>query len=258
MCLILISYDMHPEYRLILAANRDEYYNRPTRPLGFWNTNPDILAGKDLRGKGTWLGVTKSGRLSAITNYRDPLSLKDNAPSRGKLLTDFLKGTTTPKENMEHIKRVGHKYNGFNLIAGDISDLYYYSNMEQLVKKIEPGLYGVSNHLLDTPWPKVEKAKALFENIVTVNSNIDPEALFIVLEDNTVPADDQLPDTGVGINWERRLSSIFIKSKTYGTRSSSIILYDRKGHITFIERTFIPSEGKNLKYNTKTFQFAIS
>jgi uncharacterized protein with NRDE domain len=258
MCLIMISYDMHPKYRLIMACNRDEYYNRLTLPLDFWNTSPDILAGKDLRGKGTWLGVTKSGRLSAITNYRDPSTLKDAAPSRGELITDFLKGETAPKTYMEHIKRVGHKYNGFNLIACDIRDCYFYSNMEQMIKKIKPGIYGVSNHLLDTPWPKVKKAKEAFKNIVTVNSIIDPETLFIALKDNTVPADEQLPDTGVGINWERRLSSIFIKSKTYGTRSSSIILYDRKGHITFVERTFIPSEGTDVQYSTKTFQFAIS
>ena len=256
MCLILISYNMHPEYRLILAANRDEFYNRPTRQLGFWNNTPDILAGKDLRGGGTWLGVTKSGRLSAITNYRDPATLKDDASSRGELVTDFLKGKTAPKSYMEHIKRAVNRYNGFNLFAADISDFYYYSNMEQIVKKIKPGVYCISNHLLDTPWPKVEKAKGLFKSIVTVNSKIDPEQLFIVLEDKIRPSEDQLPDTGVGIEWERRLSSIFIRSKLYGTRSSSIILYDRTGHITFIERTFTQAKGKEIKYNTKAFRFS--
>ena len=131
---------MHPEYRLIIAANRDEFYNRPARQLGFWNNTPEILAGKDLRGGGTWLGVTKSGRLSAITNYRDPATLKDDAPSRGELITDFLKGKTAPKTYMEHIKEEGNRYNGFNLFAADISDFYYYSNMEQIVKKIKPGV----------------------------------------------------------------------------------------------------------------------
>jgi len=258
MCLILISYDIHPVYRLIIAANRDEYYNRPTRPLGFWNSTPGILAGRDLRGKGTWLGVTGKGLFAAITNYRDPSTLKDDAPSRGKLITDFLNGKTAPGTYMEHVKRVGQRYNGFNLFTGDISEFYYYSNMEQIIKKIKPGIYGISNHLLDTPWPKVEKAKDFFKNIVTGKDGIDPEDLFAVLEDRTLPSDDQLPDTGVGIDWERRLSSIFIRSKIYGTRSSSVILYDRAGNIKFIERTFIPIEEKEVKQSTKTFQFAIS
>ena len=166
MCLIIFSYDMHPLYRLILAANRDEYYNRPTAPLSFWDDEPGILAGRDLKGNGTWLGVTRTGRIAAITNFRETGFQIENAPSRGHLISNFLVSKESPKTYMEHVKSMGHKFNGFNLFIGDRSELFYYSNRKNHIEKLKPGLYGVSNRFLNTPWPKVTKAKTGLKKLI--------------------------------------------------------------------------------------------
>ena len=241
MCLILFSHNDHPDYRLILAANRDEYYNRPTQPLSFWQDAPSILAGRDLKSKGTWLGVSRSSKIAAVTNFRDPASQKENAPSRGLLVSNFLAGKESPKSYLAQVKTIGHLYNGFNLIVGNGSELYYYSNRGGDFQRMESGLHGISNHLLDTPWPKLEKGKADFQTMLA-GKKINIENIFSILGDRSYPPDDKLPDTGVGLERERLLSSIFITSKDYGTHSSSIVLMKRTGEITFIERTFV-SEG---------------
>lgn len=255
MCLILFAYNRHPDYRLILAANRDEYYNRPTKPLSFWEDVPAILAGCDLKSKGTWLGVSRSGKIAAVTNFRDPASQKENAPSRGLLVSNFLAGKESPQSYLEHVKTIAQMYNGFNLIAGDESGLYYYSNKGNDIQRIEPGLHGLSNHLLDTPWPKVEKGKADFQTVLAGQGEIILEDIFRILSDRSYPPDDELPDTGVGLERERLLSSIFITSADYGTHSSSIVLMERTGKITFVERTFV-SEGSK-KINPQTRKFSI-
>ena len=141
MCLILLSYELHPHYRLILAANRDEFYERPTAPLNYWTDHPDVLAGRDLKGNGTWLGVTRAGRIAAITNYREPASQMENAPSRGILIRDFLIGNTSPEQYLKAVCKMSHTYNGFNLIAGDPSGFYYYSNRASRVRQLQPGLF---------------------------------------------------------------------------------------------------------------------
>ena len=253
MCLLLISYDMHPVYRVVLAANRDEYYNRPTAPLAFWNDMPDILAGRDLKRSGTWLGVTRTGRIAAITNYREPALRYENAPSRGHLVSNFLQGLESPENYLNHIKSSGHRYNGFNLIVGDWSGLFYYSNMADNIKKLKPGLFGLCNHLLDTPWPKVEKGKAAFSALLDGKQTIDIEDIFSILENRTLPPDDMLPDTGVGLSWERVLSPLFIFSPDYGTRSSSIVFVERTGKLTFAERTFDPLHAESSEETTRTF-----
>jgi len=242
----------------VLAANRDEYYERLTEPLAFWNDRPNILAGRDLKGKGAWLGVTRSGRIAAITNYREPFSGLENAPSRGLLVSDFLAGTETPENYLNHIKTIGNSYNGFNLIVGDGSGLYYYSNKGNGIQKLKPGLFGLCNHLLDTPWPKIEKGKAALAALLDGRQTIGVEDVFNILYDRSYPPDEMLPDTGVGIEWERVLSALFITSPFYGTRSSSVILLERTGRLTFAERTFEPVSGEPSENKTRIFSFMIS
>ena len=238
MCLLLLAVQKHPDYKLILAANRDEYYDRPTAPAAFWNEAPHLLAGKDLQAGGTWLGITRQGRIGAITNYRDPASVKTNAPSRGRLVSGFLLGQESPERVLKGLAQEKDRYNGFNLIIGENDQLYWFSHRGQGAQKLSPGFYGLSNHLLDTPWPKVTRSKEAMARLISEEKNPSQEALFQMLHDHMVAADEQLPDTGVGMEWERILSPIFITSPTYGTRSSTIILIDRQLRVTFTEKTF--------------------
>ena len=257
MCLILFLYDTHPDYRLILAANRDEFYDRPTDPLSFWDDAPAVLAGRDLKGKGTWLGITKNGRIAAITNFREPALFNPDAPSRGPLVSDYLTGTMAPEIYLKHIKTIGHRYNGFNLILGDSNGLYYFSNKMDKIKKLKPGLYGLSNHILDTPWPKVEKGKAGLKKLLAKEKRINTEDIFSLLADRTLAPDNRLPDTGIGLKWERILSPLFIASDIYGTRSSSIVLIDRSYEVSFTERSFIPEESGSIKQKTLNYNFRL-
>jgi len=238
MCLILLAFQSHPVYKLIIAANRDEFYERPTLPAAFWEDAPDILGGRDLRAGGTWFGITKTGRIAAITNYRDPSSLTPDAPSRGALVSGFLTGEEDPEAYLAGLALTAADYNGFNLIVGARNHLCWYSNRGDDTQHLMPGIYGVSNHLLNTPWPKVSRGKIALQNMLANETGPFPEILFDMLQDRSIPGDDSLPDTGVGIEWERILSPIFISSPNYGTRSSTILLIDRDDHITFMERTY--------------------
>ena len=238
MCLILLALQQHPSYKLILAANRDEYYDRPSAPPAFWNEAPGLLAGRDLRSGGTWLGITKKGRIAAITNYRDPASTKRNAPSRGWLVRDFLVGSEGTMEYLGKVRQNGGKFNGFNLLVGVRDELCWYSNRSGEIAKLSRGLHGISNRLLDTPWPKVIRGTQGISQILGKDVEISTEILFDLLQDRTQASEEILPDTGVGIEWERILSPVFIVSPTYGTRSSTLILIDKKDQVTFIDRTF--------------------
>ncbi len=237
MCLLLLAVRSHPVYKLAIAANRDEFYERPTAPAAFWEDAPDILGGRDLRAGGTWFGITRKGRMAAITNYRDPASLKPHAPSRGELVSGFLVGEEDPESYLARLALKAGDYNGFNLIVGESDRLYWYSNRGDGVRHLMPGIYGVSNHILDTPWPKVSRGKTALENILSRKPLPSPEGLMDILLDRSIPGDESLPDTGVGIEWERILSPVFILSPDYGTRSSTILLIDRENHVTFLERT---------------------
>jgi uncharacterized protein with NRDE domain len=239
MCLILFAYKKHPHYPLVFAANRDEFYERPSETASFWDDKPDILAGRDLKDGGTWLGITKKGRIAALTNYRDPASIKKGAPSRGWLVRNFLFGEEKPLPYFRKIASSASEYNGFSLICGDISGLYYYSNRgSEKPLKLSPGLHGLSNNLLNTPWPKIERGKEVLSSYLLQTEYPDPEDIFRILMDQSKPPDESLPDTGVGLLWERVLSSIFIKSPEYGTRSSTVIMIDKTNHVTFIEKVF--------------------
>ncbi|MDD5169027.1 MAG: NRDE family protein [Syntrophales bacterium] len=237
MCLMLMAYRTHPDYPLIVAANRDEFYERPTQAADFWKNRPDILGGRDLRDGGTWLGITRKGRFAGLTNFRDPASLKTDAPSRGKLVSRFLTGSDNPSHYLDYLKQYGGRYNGFSLIFGEIDALYHYCNRSN-GGLLTPGIHGLSNACLDVPWPKVLRGKEGVEQILKEERRIGPDAFFDLLFNRTRPEDDSLPQTGVGIEWERILSPLFIESPVYGTRSSTVIMVDRSGQVAFEERTF--------------------
>jgi uncharacterized protein with NRDE domain len=250
MCLIVFAHAMHPKYRLVVAANRDEFYSRPTEAAHFWDGTQTLLAGRDLSAGGTWLGVTRSGRFAAVTNHRDPLRERPTALSRGTLTTGFLQGSDPPLAYLEHIARVGSAYGGFNLIVGDGRELGYYSNRDEIARRLDPGVYGLSNDALDTNWLKVERGKVGLEAILS-DEVISPEDLLDLLSDATSAPDDRLPDTGVGIEWERVLSPVFIRTEAYGTRSSTALLIDVDGEVTFVERVYEPGRAPS----TQSFRF---
>ncbi len=256
MCLLLLAVNAAPGYKLVLAANRDEYYDRPTAPAEFWKETPELLAGRDLRAGGTWLGITRTGRLAAITNYRDPASVKERAPSRGALVTQFLTGHDSPGVFIDTLLKQGDPYNGYNLILGGTGELLWHSNRGRGARALTPGYYGLSNHLLDTPWPKVVWSKKTFADLLSQSDKPPVEALFHMLGNQRVAPDASLPDTGVGPEWERVLSPVFISSPTYGTRSSTIVFVDAEDRVTFLERTFSP---ENPDYHeTRRYAFTMA
>jgi uncharacterized protein with NRDE domain len=241
MCLVVFAYKAHPKYKLLFAANRDEFYNRPSSQAQFWAEYPFLLAGKDLQAGGTWLGITQDGRFAAITNYRDMKNIKETSVSRGFLPLNFLTGKEGIENYYKKIKNSLSNYNGFNLIAGDIDNLHYFSNVSNELIKIKNGVHGLSNAMLDTPWPKVNKSKGELFKLVR-NDKIQTNELLNLLSDTFPARDEELPDTGIGLNWERALSSILIRSDNYGTRSSTVILVDNENNVQFTERTFSDSD----------------
>ncbi|MBM4174863.1 MAG: NRDE family protein [Ignavibacteria bacterium] len=254
MCLILLAKNFHPDFKLIIAANRDEFYERPTEGAKFWNDHPNLLAGKDLKANGTWLGVIRKGKIAAITNYRDFYSQREKSEfkSRGKLVLKFLSEKLSLTEFSSCISQHGYEYNSFNMIFGNFDELIHYSNISKSLTRIENGIHGISNHLLNTAWPKVHWGKLRFGEIISKNS-FSIEEIFNLLSDDKQFDDALLPDTGVGIEYERVLSSIFIKSPIYGTRSSTIITIDRTNYVKFTERTF-HHENENFTFVNHEFQ----
>ncbi len=239
MCLILLALDSHPDYGLIVAANRDEFYSRPTAPAAFWPDAPTVLGGRDLEAGGTWLGITRNGRFAAVTNYRQGQREPAAPRSRGLLVSEFLIGTMSVGEHVERVAHDATQYNGFNLIVGSGHELGYFSNREGRARTLAPGVYGLSNHLLDTPWPKVTAAKSGLAALLHGAEVSDLIAgLFALLADRKQPADHLLPRTGIGEEWERLLSAAFIASRDYGTRSSTVLLVGRDGRVGFIEHSF--------------------
>ena len=236
MCLIAFAVDAHPDYKLILAANRDEFYKRPTSPAQYWPDQPSILAGRDEQAGGTWMAISKSGRFSAVTNYRDLSNIKDDAISRGDLPVNFLMQDVTPEDYMKQVHEIADAYNGFNLLCWADDQMCHYSNYEGKVNIIEPGIYGLSNALLNTPWPKVKKLRSSFSS--AIEQKFDHESLLSLLVDGTAAPDEELPDTGVGLEWEKMLSPVCIRSENYGTCCSTIVTISRSGVVEFTERTY--------------------
>ena len=238
MCLILIAHGAHSDFPLVIAANRDEYYQRPTARAAFWQDHPHILAGRDLECMGTWLGVTRKGRFAALTNFRDPRERKTDAPSRGRLVSDFLASDQGPREYLEQVASEAPRYNGFNLLAGDRDGVFYVSSRESTVDELSPGIHGLSNHLLDTPWPKVERGKQRLQAALAGEPNT--ETLLDLLYDREPAPEGELPDTGIELELERVLSPALIVSPQYGTRASTAVLFGEDGSVSFAERTILP------------------
>lgn len=254
MCLILISYRQDPDYPLILIANRDEFFSRPTRAAQYWEDYPFILAGRDLEQGGTWMGITKQGKFAAVTNFREPPLKKTGKTSRGLLVSDYLTGRESPLDYLSGITKRLDQYDAFNLIVGDSTELYFLGSRKGDVEKLTQGIYGISNGELDCPWPKVKKGKARLSNEIANNNELDPERLMRILAETGIADDSELPDTGIGIELERKLSPAFINLDGYGTRSSTVLLIDRQNRVQFKERGF--NENAEVTNNTE-FEFLI-
>lgn len=235
MCLILVAWRNHPEYPLVVAANRDEFYKRPTAPAAFWPDHSQLLAGRDLEAGGTWMGITRQGRFAALTNFRDPASHKPAAPTRGRLVAGFLTGDQTIDAYLDGLDAAA--YNGFNLLLGDGERLVAFSNVSNERHELKPGIYGLSNALLDTPWPKVGAGKTALEAALDALPN--EHRLWALLRDDRTHPDDALPATGVPLAWERLLSAAFVLSPDYGTRSSSILTLSAGAAVTFDEQGWL-------------------
>lgn len=237
MCLILISWRDHPRYRLVVAANRDEYFRRPAAPAEFWDDHPAVLAGRDIEAGGTWLGITLGGRFAALTNYRNPADRNPAAPSRGALVSDFLTSNVGPLEYLQEVEKRAAGYNGFSLLVGNAAALYFLSNRGGHIARVQHGVHGLSNHVLDTPWPKVEKGKARLLELL--GKPFDAEAALDLLADTEHAPNADLPSTGVSLELEERLSAIRIPAVNgYGTRCSTAVCLGHDGKIEFHERTY--------------------
>lgn len=238
MCVLFIAHRKHPRHPLIVLANRDEFYDRPAAAAAAWADHPHVTAGRDLVAGGTWLGIAHGGRFAAVTNFRDP-SRPRGTVSRGRLVADFLIGGDAAGVYIHTIAARASDYSGFNLLVSDDRGLFYFSNASgEPPRQLEPGVYGLSNHLLQTPWPKVTSGLAAFERLIG-NDEISRAAAFDLLADEARAADDELPDTGVGIERERLLSPIFIRTPVYGTRGSTVVLAERDGSLSLDERVFV-------------------
>jgi uncharacterized protein with NRDE domain len=253
MCLIFIALKSHPQYKLIVAANRDEFYDRKTAPAGYWPDHPQILGGRDLEAGGTWLAMNTYGRIGMVTNFRDPKNIRADAPSRGQLVTDFMLTPMSAQAYLESLLPVQAKYNGFNLITGNADELWHMSNYGTRLTRLTEGVFGLSNHLLETPWPKVMRGKERVTGILRAPS-ISPDDFFNILFDDAIAPDTQLPDTGVGLDRERALSAMFIKSPGYGTRCSTVVLIDQSNKAIFAERVYDP---QTFNYTGNSFHFQI-
>ena len=254
MCILFVAVNQHPDYPLIIAANRDEFFARPTTASHFWPDSPEhpvnspeppvnnlerlLIAGKDEQAGGTWMGITGNGRLAALTNIRDPKKIKKNAITRGALVSQYLKGQQRQDEYLALLQRSKHQYNGYNLLFGPWHRLQVYNNYLDQVETLNKGLYRLSNASLNSPWPKINKGTAQLAEYCHEGHSIQTEKLFALLKNKHQAADADLPKTGVPIELERRLSSIFIQGEDYGTRSSTVLLIDKKQQITWQERTF--------------------
>lgn len=263
MCLIVFAWHAHAAFPLVVATNRDEFFDRPSAAAQWWDDGSQRLAGRDLQAGGTWMGISRDGRFAALTNYRDLSEKKPDAPSRGALVADFLVDTTEPADYLAALASDAPRYNGFNLLAAQIGAkdtrdaVQVMSNRDQSGPRIVvPGIHALSNALLDTPWPKVERARAGLQALLAEPHRTADELtarLLDVLADRTTAHDSELPNTGLSIARERALSSIFIRMPGYGTRASTVLIVDRRGHAVFTERRCEPDR----PHDEQRFEFDI-
>lgn len=237
MCLIALGINISKKYPLLLLANRDEFYRRKTQSAGHWPDVPRIWAGRDLQSGGTWLGINQMGSWAAITNYRDPRYFTENPNSRGWLVRDFLAARHSPLEYLEKIRKKAGDYHGFNLLAGQGAHCYYYSNVRDEISEVSQGWHALSNRLLDSPWPKSQRILNSLKALPMENK-LDIEKFHDCMYDRTRAEVSSLPDTGVSLEMEKMLSSIFIHSPDYGTRCTSILAIGSENQIIFSEKTY--------------------
>uniref|UniRef100_UPI0033426546 NRDE family protein n=1 Tax=Castellaniella defragrans TaxID=75697 RepID=UPI0033426546 len=232
-----------PDWPLFIAANRDEYHARPTAAAAPWAGRPDIISGLDLLAGGTWLGWTRAGRFALLTNYREPAHHQPDAPSRGALVRDFLLDTGSAAAYADEIMARCADYNGFNLIVGDGNEIRYLSNRDPQgrARLLAPGRYVLSNHLLDTPWPKAARLRAALDARPVSALATDPDGVFAILRDAEPANDTALPATGIPLELERLLSSPFILSPEYGTRCTTVIAAAADSHTLFSEQCYDPA-----------------
>lgn len=254
MCLLLVAYERHANYRLIVAANRDEFYARPAAPAACWEDRAGTLGGRDLQGGGTWLAVNRTGAFAAITNVRTTHRI-DAPRSRGLIVSDYLTRNLSAPAFVDTLAVAPHDYDGFNVLVSDAASLAWYSNQVAKPEILSPGVYGLSNHLLDTPWPKVKRIKVDFLRSQSLPEAELIDALFTSLANGDHAPDEDLPDTGFSLEIERALAPIFISGERYGTRCSTIVLITYAGQLTFVERRFGPNKASLGK---SSFKFAIA
>ncbi|MFT6094853.1 MAG: hypothetical protein ACJA2Q_002760 [Pseudohongiellaceae bacterium] len=243
MCLILFAHQVHPNYRLVLAANRDELFARPTQQANFWrdeSQSTEVLAGRDLQAGGTWLGLSKSGRFAAVTNIRDPSRTEKKLKSRGELTLNFLKQNESAKDYAESLAEQFDQFAGYNLLIGDESALYYVNNFEKIIKLLEPGYYGLSNGVLNGSWPKITNGKIALKQLLESDAELTTDALINIMASKVQAPDTQLPDTGIPIELERTLSSMFIENpeRQYGTLCSTALITNVNGETRFSEQNY--------------------
>jgi uncharacterized protein with NRDE domain len=253
MCLVVLLWRVRPEFPCVLAANRDEFHARPSAPAHWWPESPDVLAGKDLKAGGTWLGVGRNGRFAALTNFRNGAAARPDAPSRGALVKEMLESDRTVTDSLRRLRTVGPQYNPFNILVSDGRRLGVYESVTGEGRELGAGVYGLSNHLLDTPWPKVRNAKIRIASALT--DVRDENAVMHLLRDDRPAPDHELPDTGVRREWERLLSSAFIRADDYGTRCTTVLRIDDAAHAQFDEWTW---DAAGAEVGRESFSFDLS
>ncbi len=241
MCIAYLALGSHPDWPIFIAANRDEFHKRACLPAAPWASHPDVIAGIDCQGRGTWLGISsRQGRFALLTNYRDPASAMNGAPSRGELVSQYLTGQESPESYASRVHETAAAYNGFNLIAGSLAAVSYVGNRtgQSRPRALEPGRYIISNHLLNTPWPKAERLRLALDLYPLEDLEHSLTPIFDALKDNTRADDPVLPKTGLTLERERLLSSPFIISPDYGTRCSTVIAVHASGRAIFSEASY--------------------
>ncbi|RZV31747.1 MAG: NRDE family protein [Chromatiales bacterium] len=238
MCLIALSIRQHPDYPLILAANRDEFHARPTKEAHWWPDKPDIVGGRDLQAGGTWLALHRDGRFATVTNFRDAEPPKAGHRSRGHLVTGFLESDLTPADYLDTIDE--QSYAGFNLIVGTLSDVAYLSNREQGKRQLDATTYGLSNALLDGPWHKVERSKEKLSSMIA-DGDVDETSLMRLMNDRNKAPVAEVETGRLDFEKAHAITAPFIVMPDYGTRCSSIVLADKEGNWRFVERRFDPA-----------------
>ena len=239
MCLIVFSWQPVSQQPLLLLANRDEIHARPSAALAQWSDQPSIYAGRDLEAGGSWLGISRQGRFAALTNIRD-MSLPLGAQSRGALVSEYLAIEQSAQTYAQKVAQHTQQYSGFNLLLGDQQSIWYINSRQPRPIRLVPGVYGLCNAGLDTPWPKLVRARSLFAEHLEGSD----QRLFELMQDEQRAEDDQLPDTGVGLPMERMLSSMFIRGENYGTRATSLLRRFADGRTLLDERSY----GANAQY----------